>query len=204
MDEGGDDVSGLEVVVVVGAEDVCGDEAGEVAAVLLVVATVEDVDHALGVGVALVAVVGRPVVDHGLVDGVGGLVGEDAGGEEGDELLDLVDAAALHHVVVNQDVLAVELDLVLEVREEPAHTRGKVDDVRGLVLLEHLVGLRLLAEVVVLVAKEDPLGAVLRLGVLLQVGLDAIAYKPGSAGHEDKILLLFSHCCCCCCSQVIV
>lgn len=193
VNKSGDNVSRLEVIVVVRAENVSGDKAGEVAAVLLVVAPVENVDHTLGIGVTLVAVVGRAVVNHGLIDGIGGLVGEDAGREEGDELLDLVDAAALHDVVVDENVLAIELDLVLEVGEEPANTSGEMDNVSGLVLLEHLVSLRLLPEVVVLVPKEDPLGAVLGLGVLLQVGLDTVPDKAGSAGDENKFLLLFAH-----------
>lgn len=50
---------------------------------------VHDIDHALGVGVTVVGVVGRTLVDHGLVNGVGGLVGENASGQAGDDLLDL-------------------------------------------------------------------------------------------------------------------
>ena len=89
VDEAGDDVAALDVEGVVGAVDVGGDDGGELAAVLLVVEAVEDLDHPLGVGVALVAEVRRAVVDHLLGDGIAGLVGEDAGGEAGDELLDL-------------------------------------------------------------------------------------------------------------------
>lgn len=54
---------------------------------------------------------------HRLVDGVGGFVRKDARGEARDELLHLVDAAALHDVVVDEDVLTKELHLVLEVAE---------------------------------------------------------------------------------------
>lgn len=85
------------------------------------VAAVEDIDHSLRVRVPLVAGVRGAVVDHGLVDGVGGLVGEDAGGEARHQLLHLVDAAALHHVVVDQDVLAEKFHLVLEVAEQPSY-----------------------------------------------------------------------------------
>ena len=42
--------------------------------------------HAFGVGVAKVGGMGWPVVDHGLVDGVGRLVGEYAGGQAGHHL----------------------------------------------------------------------------------------------------------------------
>lgn len=57
-------------------------------------------------------------MDHGLVDGVGGLVGEDARRQARHQLDDLVDPAALHDVVVDEDVLAEELHLVLEVAEQ--------------------------------------------------------------------------------------
>lgn len=82
------------------------------------VAAVEDVDHALRVRVPLVARVRGAVVDHGLIDGVRGLVGEDARRQAGYQLHHLVDSAALHDVVVDDDVLAEELHLVLEVAEQ--------------------------------------------------------------------------------------
>lgn len=85
------------------------------------VAAVEDVDHTLRVCVSLVASVRGSVVDHGLVDGVGGLVGEDAGRQARHQLHDLKNPAALHDVVVDEDVLAEELHLVLEVAEQPSH-----------------------------------------------------------------------------------
>lgn len=84
------------------------------------VATVEDVDHTLGVRVALVAGVGRAVVDHHLVDGVRSLVREDTGRQARYQLLHLVDPAALHDIVVDENVLTEELYLVLEVAEQPA------------------------------------------------------------------------------------
>ena len=63
----------------------------------------------LGNGVSQVGIVWRPVVQHRLIYGIGGFVGEDAGWETGDQLLDAVNAAALHDVVVNQHVLAEKL-----------------------------------------------------------------------------------------------
>lgn len=111
MDEAGDDVAVLDGKVVMRAVDVGGDDGGEIAPVLLGVGAVHGVDEALGVGISLVGGVRRSVVQHGLVDGVSRLVGEDAGGEEGHELLDLVDAAVLHDVIVDKSVLAVELNL---------------------------------------------------------------------------------------------
>ena len=69
----------LDAEIVMWTIDVRGDDTGEVAAVLVVVALVHDIDHALGIGISAVGVVGRSAVHHGLVDRVGGLVRENAG-----------------------------------------------------------------------------------------------------------------------------
>lgn len=50
---------------------------------------VVDVDHTLTVSVTKVGLVRRTVMDHGLVDRIGGLVREDTGGKTRDDLLDL-------------------------------------------------------------------------------------------------------------------
>ena len=112
VDETRDDVAVLDGEVVVRAVDVGGDDGGEVAPVLLSVGAVQGIDEALGVGVSLIGWVGRTIVEHGLIDGIARLVGEDAGGEEGYELLHLVDAAVLHDVVIDERILAVELNLI--------------------------------------------------------------------------------------------
>lgn len=57
------DVTRLEVVVVVGAENVARDHGREETAVLLVVRLVHHVDHAFGVAVAEIRWVRGPVVD---------------------------------------------------------------------------------------------------------------------------------------------
>ena len=102
-----------------------GSVPGEHVPVLLVVSPVHDVDHPLGVGVAKVGVVRRPVVHHGLVYRVGRLVGEDAGGEAGDELLHSGVVAALQDVVVHPDVVAEEVAVGSEVGEQAAHLGDK-------------------------------------------------------------------------------
>jgi hypothetical protein len=86
VNETGDNVRVLEVVVVVRTKDVGRDGRSEVAAKLLVVSVVVDVYEALAVSVTKVGLVGRSLVDVRLVDGVGDLVGEDAGREAGDDL----------------------------------------------------------------------------------------------------------------------
>ena len=154
VDEAGDDVAALDVEVVVLAVHVARDHRRELAAVLLGVAPVEDIDHALGVRVSLVRRVRRPVVKllarptlrcqscagggcgvrvlaahHGLINGVRGLVRKDARGQARHQLLHLELTAALHDVVVHQRVVAVELHVVREVVEQAPNEGGQVNDV---------------------------------------------------------------------------
>ena len=77
-----------------------------------------------------------PVVDHRLVDGVGGLVGEDAGGEAGHQLLHAKLVAHLQDVVVHLHVLPEEVTVGAHVGKEAANEGGKVDHVGRLVLLK--------------------------------------------------------------------
>jgi len=74
----------LNAKVIIGSVNVGGDDGGEVAPVLLGVGPVHGIDEPFGVGVSLVGGVGWTIVEHGLVDGVGRFVGEDACGEHGD------------------------------------------------------------------------------------------------------------------------
>ncbi len=59
-------------------------------------------------------------MDHGLIDGVGGLIGEDAGGQAGHQLLDTILLAEHHDVVLHEDVLPPELNLVFLITRMPS------------------------------------------------------------------------------------
>jgi len=112
MDQTGNDVSILNAKVVMRSVDVGRDDGCEVTSVLLGVGSVHGVNESFGVGIALVTGMGWAVVEHGLVDGVFGFVGEDACGEHGDEFGDLVEAAVFHDVVVDESVFTVEFNLL--------------------------------------------------------------------------------------------
>ena len=68
---------------------------------MLIVALVHDIDHTFGVGVTVVGGVRRTIVDHGLVNGVGGLVRKDACREARDDLLNFVLVAQGEDVVID-------------------------------------------------------------------------------------------------------
>mmetsp|Transcript_1805 Transcript_1805/g.4462 ORF Transcript_1805/g.4462 Transcript_1805/m.4462 type:complete len:345 (-) Transcript_1805:75-1109(-) len=209
VNEAGDDMARLDVEIVMRSVNVGGDDGCEVASVLFCVRSVQRVDESLGVRVPLVGWMRRAVVEHGLVDGVRGFVGKDACRQHADQLLDLVDAAAFHDVVVDEDVDAEEFHLLGHVGEESTDHGGQMDDVRRLVLLED--GLRRLAvaEVAILGTQEDPClvaarigGGVLRFPFLLDVRLDAVSDKSGAARHQDnprfRFRRFFRHLFCCC------
>lgn len=63
MDEAGEHVPVLNIVVVVGAVNVGGDNRGELASILLMVHPIHNVNHPLGHAVAIVGGMRRPVVD---------------------------------------------------------------------------------------------------------------------------------------------
>jgi len=52
MDETGDNMSILDVEVIIGPINVSGDDGGEVHPILLIIATVQHVNHTLGIGIA--------------------------------------------------------------------------------------------------------------------------------------------------------
>ena len=83
----------FDAKVVMWAKDVGRHDRGEHAAVLQVIAAVDDVDHPLRIRIALIRVVRWPIVDHRLVDRVGRLVGKDARRQTRNHFLDAVPAA---------------------------------------------------------------------------------------------------------------
>lgn len=175
----------LQVEVVVGSVDVAGNDAGELAPVLAGVGLVEDVDHPLGHGVAVVRVVWGPVVDHGLVNRVGRLVGEDTGAEAGDDLLGAGHVSGVEDVVVHAHVVPEEVEASPHVGEESPDESGQVDDVGGLVLLEDGQGGGLVQQVSILGGDEDPLlvGAL----VLRHDLADPLSNHAGPAGNQDNL-----------------
>ena len=100
-------------------------------------------------------------------------------------LLYLVNPAALHDVVIDHDVLAVELHLLLHVSEEPSDLGREVDDPGGLVPLEDRVHGRPDAEVAVGAREEHPrlVGGAGRVGG--HEGLEGGAHEARAAGDED-------------------
>jgi len=109
------------VEVIVGSKDIGGDDRGEVASVLLVVSAVHDIDHALGVRVTVVGVVRRTLMNHGLVNGVRGLVRENAGRQARNDLLDTKLLGVVQDVVVDEQVVAEVVEISSHVAEETAN-----------------------------------------------------------------------------------
>jgi hypothetical protein len=97
--------------VIVRAINVGWNDGSEVASIFFRVGSIHGIDQTFGIGITFVTGMRWTIVQHGFVNGKSGLVGEDAGGKHGDELLDLVDAGTFHDIVIDEDVFAEEFDL---------------------------------------------------------------------------------------------
>ena len=92
------------------------------------------------------------------------LVGKNARGQARKQFLNFELPAAFHDGVVDNRVLAVELDLLRRVGVQSADLGGQVDDMGGLLSLEQVAGLFHAEEVAVLGGEEDPVLIGLSLG----------------------------------------
>ena len=106
--------------------------------VLLIVALVHDIDHTFGVGVTVVGGVRWAIVDHGLINGVGGLVRKDACREARDDLLNFVLVAQGEDVVIDWHVNAEELQVGLHVAVKTADLGSQMDNMSWPMLLKDL------------------------------------------------------------------
>lgn len=137
MNHSRNDVTDAFFEVVVGSEDVAGHDGSKGARVLLMVRSVQHVDHPLRVAVAEIAVVRRAVVNlkepnvvqpfltrlsphHCLVDGVSRVVGEDARRETRHNLFDVKLVTQEQNVVVHLQVGAEETQIIAHVVEQSA------------------------------------------------------------------------------------
>ena len=76
----------FNVDVLMRPEDLDRDDSSEGAAKLLEVGPVLHINHPLGTQIPKIAAVGWIIVDHCLIDRIGGLVREDTGGQVGEHL----------------------------------------------------------------------------------------------------------------------
>jgi len=93
-------------LIVVGSVNIRRNRSCKIAAELLLVRAIGDIDEPLGVGVAQVAVVRRAEVDLVLAEGRRDAIWEDAGGEARDDLLYARRVRCVQHVVVDVNVIA--------------------------------------------------------------------------------------------------
>ena len=183
----------LNVKVVVGAVNVGRNDAGKVAIVFLGVGTVHRIDQPFGVGVSFVTGMWWSIVQHGLVDGIGCLVGEDTGTEKGDQFLDLVNAAALHNVVIDENILAKEFDLLAHVGKQTSDLGSQVDHVSGLLRFENGFGGFSIAQITVLGREEDPLLPVLGTRLFNVIPNGSSDQTRSSRHHDDHFFVVFAH-----------
>jgi hypothetical protein len=138
-EEGGQDVGGLQVVVVVGPVEVGGHGADEVAAMLAPEGLAELDAGDLGDGVPLVGGLERPGQEVFFLEGLGGHFGIDAGAPEEEQLADAGAAGPVDQVVLDLEVLEEEGGGLGAVGEDAAHLGGGHEDELGPLLGEEAI-----------------------------------------------------------------
>jgi len=157
VDKTGDDVTVLDREIIIGSINIGGNDGGEVASVFFGVGTVHGIDEALGKGITFVGGVRGSVMEHCFVDWIGGLVRENAGGEEGNKLLYVGDTAKFHDVIVDKDIFSVEFDLLCHISKQTPNLGSKVNNMGRLVLVEYTLSGFAITEVAILAGEEEPL-----------------------------------------------
>ncbi len=127
VDEGREDVGGLEVVVVVGAVHVGGHGGNEIAAVLLVEGFAKFDAGDFGDGVPLVGGFERAGEEVFLLERLGGEFGVDAGAAEEEELFDAAFKSAVDEMVLEGKIFVEEVNGLGAVGEDAADS-GRGDD----------------------------------------------------------------------------
>lgn len=143
--------------VVIGPVQVRGNHTSEIAAILLAVCAAGDIQHALRMGIAIVGWMGRAIVEHVFVDGIGGSVWKDAGGKAGDYFFDLQCTALIlgrkgkarkartytqlmtntQHILVDVQVVAHKVGHPQRILKHTTHAGGKMDDLVWPVFVEN-------------------------------------------------------------------
>ena len=112
VDEARDDMRSLKIKVVMGPIHIRRDHRCKIASVLVLVALVHDINHALGISVSIVGVVRIPIVDHGLINWVRRLVWENTGRETRDNFFDLSITELLSKVSIMHKIECKYVQLV--------------------------------------------------------------------------------------------
>ncbi len=131
-DEGGEDVGGLEIVVVAGAVKIGGHGGDEVAVVLAAEGFAEFEAGDFGDGVPFVGGFKRAGEEGVFVDGLRRELGVDAGAAEEKEFADFVFVGAVDEMVLDEEILVKEGDGLGAVGEDAADFCGGDEDVFGL------------------------------------------------------------------------
>lgn len=127
----------------------------------------------------LIRGMGRPIMNHAFIDRVRRLIGEHTRRQARNQFLHLMILAGLHHVIVDQHILAVKLHLLLHVTKQSPDQRRQVNDHRRAVLLKNGIRLRLITQISILGAEED---------ICLRLGGDGVyecGMKRGKGGREE-------------------
>src|SRR5690606_10748212 len=176
----------LQVVIVVGAIQVCGHQTDVIASVLVVVRLAHLNPRNLGNGVRLVRRLQRAGKKRLFLYRLGRKFWIDTGRSEEGELLDAVQIRLMNNVRLDDEVVVDKLSLVRVIRIDAANLcRGKEHIVRLLTFQERFHS-GLVAEVELLRTSCDKVA----IPFFLQAAHDRRAHHPPMAGNVDFCILL--------------
>lgn len=105
---------------------------GRVRLEVIMVSMIQDIDHSFGVRIAKVGTVRRPKMHHLLIDWIGGLVGKDACRQARDAFFDFVLFSQQEDVVIDGQVGAQKLEIVLEISKQSTNHGSQMNHISGL------------------------------------------------------------------------
>jgi hypothetical protein len=104
-----------------------------------------NIDHTFCIGIAKVRVVRRPIVDHGFIYGIGGLIGEDAGRKTGYDFADFKFPRAFQDIIIHEEVVTEERCRLFHVLKESTDTSSEMEHMGWLILGKDGLGVLLRA-----------------------------------------------------------
>lgn len=109
----------FQVVIVMRTKDVGWNDTGKLISVLISIAPkiqliveienkrlpIRDINHTLSVGITKVRIMWRTIVNHGFINRIRSLVGENASGQAGDYFADFEFVRIMDDIVINQKII---------------------------------------------------------------------------------------------------
>jgi len=184
MDQGRQDVGIVQVVIIAGAVEIGGHHGQEAGVVLAVVGPACFYAGDLGYGIGPVGRLQRAGQQVFLPDGLGALLGIDAGGSQEQEPFDAVAPGLVEHVILDEQVLVDELRRIGVVGQNAADPGRGQEDVIGLFLGKECRDRLLIQQIKFRVGPGEQVG----VSISAQSTEQCRAHQAAMAGYVDFVV----------------